>query len=111
MRVAALVAGRDDDLEFGAAVDVVDFHQFHQAGRLAGVVLDDETPLVLVVQVAVIEGDQFVVGLVRLFEPITHDDVVIVDLVDEVQVAALQGAYFDIGYYRHRNLRKCRHCS
>ncbi|KAG0924195.1 hypothetical protein G6F32_014008 [Rhizopus arrhizus] len=43
----ALIAGRDDDLEFSAAVDVVDFYQLHQAGRLAGVVLDDETPLVL----------------------------------------------------------------
>ena len=48
---APLVAGCDDDLEFRAAVDIVDLDQLDQPGRLAGVALDDEAPFVQVANV------------------------------------------------------------
>ncbi|SLH95623.1 Uncharacterised protein [Mycobacteroides abscessus subsp. abscessus] len=92
---AALMTGRDDDLELGLAVHRRDFHQFDQAGR-GPVGVDDEPPLPLVVDVAVVDVAQLHQRLERLVEPVRHDLGVIGQLMDERQVLPLERAQPDI---------------
>ena len=74
----ALMVGRDDDLVFGAAVDMVDFDKFDQAGDVVAfaafvrAVFDDEAAFALVADVFVVEVRQFVEGFIGFFKPVAH---------------------------------------
>ncbi|MNF07271.1 hypothetical protein D3C80_2074150 [compost metagenome] len=78
-----------DDLEFCAAVDVVDLHQFHQPD-LGAFVGDDKTPFALIVDVFVVEIGKLDKGFVRFFKPIAHHAGVVVHLMDERQIIPFQ---------------------
>ena len=92
--------GGDDNLKFGAAVDVVDFDQLDQP-RLVVIGLDDEAALALVVDVFVVKVGQLGEGLVRLLEPVAHDVGVVIELVDKGEVFALKRAQADGGVRVH----------
>ncbi len=85
-----LMGGGDDDLEFGAAMDAANVHQLHQP-HLVARHLEDEAALMLVVDVLVIELGQLHVSLVRLLEPVAHDAGVVVELMNELEILALEG--------------------
>lgn len=85
------MGGIDDDLEFCAAVDVIDLHQLHQAD-LGAFVLDDKAALALIVNVFVVKIGKLDKGFVGFFKPIAHDAGVVVHLVDERQIVPFQWA-------------------
>ncbi len=90
-RVAVpLLFRRDHDQELGAPMQVVDLDQFDQPHALVRGILDDETPFGLVVDVLAIQLFQLDEGLVRFLEPVAHHVAVVVEHVDEMQVAAFQ---------------------
>lgn len=97
---ASLMVRGDDNLKFGAAVDVVDFDQLDQP-RLVGIGLDDEAALALVVDVFVVKVGQLGEGLVRLLKPVAHDVSVVIELVDKGEVFALKRAQADGGVRIH----------
>ncbi|MOA01489.1 hypothetical protein D3C78_1209000 [compost metagenome] len=81
----------NNDLEFCAAVDVVDLHQFHQPD-FGALVFDNKAAFALVVDVLVVQVGKLNKGFVRFFEPIAHHAGVVVHLVDERQIIPFQWA-------------------
>jgi len=91
----SLEFGRDDDLELGPAVHMVDLNQLDQSGFIA-VAFDDKAALTLIVNMFVVEIGKFNEGLIRLFKPIAHYAGVVIELVDKAQIFALKGAESDV---------------
>jgi hypothetical protein len=72
-------------------MDMVDLDQFYKAGILA-FADHHETAFGLVMDMFVIERREFDEGLIRLLEPVAHYVSVVVQVVNEMQIFALQGA-------------------
>ncbi|MNN95765.1 hypothetical protein D3C81_2146270 [compost metagenome] len=72
---------------------MVNLNQFDQTGFFS-VALDNETALALVVNMFIVQIRQLNKRLVRLFEPVTHHAGIIIELVNEAQILALQRSEF-----------------